>query len=111
MKKSYIKGFLEDLVLHLINEQGESYGYELCKLAQEKTNGIVQIKEGALYPVLHKLESNGLLVSEFKEAQGRMRKYYKLAPGSGQVVKTNFQEAAEYVAALQRIFNPNPETA
>jgi PadR family transcriptional regulator PadR len=106
MKKSYIKGFLEDIILHLIAERGESYGYELTRLVEEKTEGIIKLNEGALYPVLHKLENEGLLVSEFRSQGSRHRKYYHL--GTKPEAKVRLEEMAEsvksYVAALNGLF-------
>ncbi len=50
--KNYIKGFLEDIVLYLIHENHEMYGYEITKKVQEITNGTITVTEGALYPIL-----------------------------------------------------------
>jgi PadR family transcriptional regulator, regulatory protein PadR len=104
MNKSYIKGFLEDIVIHFIREKGESYGYELTRLVAERTKGVIVINEGALYPVLHKLEQNGILVGEFKTTNNRPRKYYRLA-GHLDETSPKSQEARNYIEALQAIFN------
>lgn len=107
MNKSYIKGFLEDIILHFIAQRGESYGYELTRLVEEKTDGIIKLNEGALYPVLHKLENEGLLHSEFKSQGSRPRKYYRLS--SKPEAKARLEEMAEsvksYVAALNGLFS------
>lgn len=106
MKKSYIKGFLEDILLHLIAEEGESYGYALTRTVKERTTGIIKLNEGALYPVLHKLEEQGLLCSEFKAEAGRPRKYYRLAPGKqAEDHLSEMQNSIDdYLKALQAIF-------
>lgn len=103
MNKSYIKGFLEDIVLHLIAQRGECYGYELTKLVEERTQGLIKIQEGALYPVLHKLEDKGLLISELRQEENRPRKYYKLSKANQEKAIT--QDALAYIKALQAIFN------
>ncbi len=107
MKKSYIKGFLEDIILHLIAQQGESYGYELTRLVEDKTDGIIKLNEGALYPVLHKLENEGLLLSEFKDNGSRPRKYYRLAakPETKERVQEMGLAAKAYIAALNGLFS------
>lgn len=107
MKKSYIKGFLEDIILHLIAQEGESYGYELTRLVEEKTKGIITLNEGALYPVLHKLENEGLLVSEFKDSGTRPRKYYRLAPKpeAKERVEEMALSAKAYITALNGLFS------
>lgn len=107
MKKSYIKGFLEDIVIHLIGELGESYGYELTRLVEERTKGIITINEGALYPVLHKLESNGVLISEMKTNGNRSRKYYRLSQASKERGDTQADSVKDYLNALNAIFSPS----
>lgn len=104
MNKTYIKGFLEDIVLHLIREKGESYGYELTRLVEERTKGVILINEGALYPVLHKLEQKGVLESAFKMTSNRPRKYYRLTAKYKGAHGENEVDAKNYIAALQAIF-------
>ena len=106
--KSYIKGFLEDIVLHLISENNEMYGYEITKKVQELTNGVITVTEGALYPILHKLENENKLTAQFKNASGRMRKYYKLTPEGGKTVTTGSTELADFFAGMQQIFHLKP---
>ncbi len=62
---------------------GENYGYAIIHQVRELSQGTLEWKEGMLYPVLHRLEREGLVVSEWKESEvGRRRKYYRLSePG------------------------------
>lgn len=103
--KNYIKGFLEDIVLYLVKENGEMYGYEITKKVQEITNGAITVTEGALYPILHKLENKGQLSASFKSTNGRLRKYYTLTKNG----KTSTAQAEEdlqaFVAGLTQLFN------
>lgn len=60
-------------------DNGESYGYEIIKKVKEVSNNHIEWVEGSLYPVLHKLEKNGLIKSYWKMADnGRHRKYYAI---------------------------------
>lgn len=106
--KSYIKGFLEDIVLHLIAENNEMYGYEITKKVQEITQGVITITEGALYPILHKLENENKLTAHFKPAGGRTRKYYKLTPEGGKTVAGSISNLADFFGSMQQIFNLKP---
>lgn len=56
------------------------YGYEITQAVKERTDGKLVLSFGALYPVLHKLEQEGLLLTESVEVEGRLRKYYSLTP-------------------------------
>ena len=72
------KGSLQTIILNLLDEKGKLYGYEITKLVKEITKGNLTITEGALYPSLHKLESEGVLEVEITTFNNRKRKYYSL---------------------------------
>jgi len=59
-------------------ENGEIHGYALLKNLEEETNEMLVIEEGTLYPLLRKLEGNGILKSERKVVENRMRKVYSI---------------------------------
>ncbi len=77
-KDKIIKGSLSTIVLQLIQNNTEMYGYEMTKAVRESTKGKMQLNEAALYPTLHKLEAEGLIETERRMVNGRVRKYYKL---------------------------------
>ncbi len=106
--KKYIKGFLEDIVLHLINEQDEMYGYEITKKVQNLTKGAIAVSEGALYPILHKLENEKKLTATFKKVDGRTRKYYTITPEGGKTVASSSTELIDFFSGMQQIFNLKP---
>lgn len=58
---------------------GESYGYEILKQVKLLSGGELEWSDGMLYPVLHRLERNGLIAGRWElTAEGRRRKYYRL---------------------------------
>ena len=59
-------------------KNGEIHGYALLKKLEQETNEMLIIEEGTLYPLLRKLESNGILMSERKVVENRMRKVYSI---------------------------------
>ena len=66
------------LVLSVLTE-GENYGYALIQRVRELSGGKIEWTEGMLYPVLHWMEDQDLIESEWREAEtGRKRKYYRL---------------------------------
>lgn len=73
------KGVLEMLVLKLLAEE-EKYGYQLISELKEKSNHMFLLKEGTLYPILYRLEDEGLVISRWSEAKGKevSRKYYSI---------------------------------
>lgn len=66
------------LILSILHE-GESYGYAIIRRVHELSGGQMKWTDGMLYPVLHRLESQGVIVSRWKTAEsGRRRKYYAI---------------------------------
>lgn len=82
------KGVLEMLILKLL-EQREKYGYQLISELKEKSGELFTLKEGTLYPVLYRLEDDGLVISRWSEPKGRevSRKYYGITDKGRQVMK------------------------
>lgn len=73
------KGVLDMLILKLL-EGEEKYGYQLIVELREKSNEIFSLKEGTLYPILYRLEEDGLVESRWSEPEGKQvaRKYYRI---------------------------------
>ena len=73
------KGVLDMLVLRLLDGEPK-YGYQLISELKERSGGIFVLKEGTLYPILYRLEDDGLVESRWQEAQGKQvpRKYYAI---------------------------------
>jgi PadR family transcriptional regulator PadR len=78
VSKDLVAASATPLIMALLKEQ-DSYGYEIIKHIRELSNDELVWTEGMLYPVLHRLEKNGLIESYWKESStGRKRKYYRL---------------------------------
>ncbi|PHN05936.1 PadR family transcriptional regulator [Flavilitoribacter nigricans] len=79
--KSYSKDLIAastiPIVLSIL-QRGDNYGYRIIKEVQTISGGELNWKEGSLYPVLAKLEQNGLITSYKKKENGRTRKYYAI---------------------------------
>ncbi len=64
------KGVLEMLVLKLICDS-PTYGYELLQQLKEQSGNRFALKEGTLYPILYRLEDEGLIAAKWSQGQGR----------------------------------------
>lgn len=73
------KGVLDMLVLKLL-EKDKKYGYQLISELKEKSGELFILKEGTLYPILYRLEDDGLVKSTWSSPEGKQmaRKYYKI---------------------------------
>ncbi len=98
-----MKGILEGCVLSMIAE-GETYGYQL--LTDITDRGFPDLSEGTLYPILTRLEKNGLIqCRRAKSALGPYRKYYSITP-AGDVYLREFKTSYRYITACAiRILN------
>ncbi len=106
LNKSLLKGTLNTLVLKLLADNGQMYGYEIIQKIKLATADQLQITEGALYPALHKLEEEGLLTVERREVSGRIRKYYALS-AKGKKANTNqLEQMQEFLNSIQTIIQP-----
>lgn len=80
VSRELVAASTKPLLLALL-ASGESYGYELIQRVRQYSDGQLQWSDGMLYPVLHRLEQEGSIVAEWKDADnGRRRKYYRLTP-------------------------------
>ena len=72
-----LKGSLPLLVLHVL-EQKANHGYGIAKRIKDSSRGVLDYKEGTLYPTLHRMEKQGLIEAYQQEDSGRMRRFYRL---------------------------------
>lgn len=103
--KNLIKGSLSTIVLHLLSEQDEMYGYEITQKVKDLTQNDIKITEGALYPTLHRLEAEGLLTTESRIVDNRVRKYYRLTEDGSKETVNKMAELEEFIGNMQKIFN------
>ncbi len=74
---NFMNGVPELLILRLL-QQKEMYGYEIVQAIRQRTDGVIAVGEGVVYPVLHGLEQDGALRSQRKTVNGRSRIYYSV---------------------------------
>ncbi|PRP66410.1 PadR family transcriptional regulator [Nonlabens agnitus] len=103
---SLYRGNLTAIVLQMLETNGRMYGYEITQKVKEKTNGSLEIKEGALYPILHKLEADNYLNVEIEKVGKRTRKYYKITEAGEKERVSQLEAIREYMATMEQIFNP-----
>ena len=79
VNKELVAASSKPLVLSILAEDGESYGYAIIRRVRELSGGELEWTDGMLYPVLHRLERDGFIESNWVIPEtGRKRKYYKL---------------------------------
>jgi len=106
ISKELLKGSLKSIVLKLLSENKRMYGYEITQKVEELANGKIKLTFGALYPILHKLETDGAVITETEIMNGRVRIYYKLTPKGTNVAKEKVKELQDFIEMIGILLKP-----
>ncbi len=109
--KELIKGTLSTIILTLLREEGKMYGYEITRAVKERTEGKILLKEGSLYPALHKMQAEGLVETEEEMIGKRVRIYYKLTKTGKQKAQIQVSELLSFLVTIQQLILPDKPLA
>lgn len=91
------------LVLALLEDRPR-HGYEIAKLIDERSAGVLQFHVASLYPMLYRFEKRGWIQGRWMEKPGqRRRRYYRLTPAGRRVLAEQRRDWREFIAALERV--------
>lgn len=108
MDSQLLAGTLEMLVLQVVSPE-PAYGYRITQEVMERSKGYLELKEGSLYPALHRLEREGLLESHWVEAgPKRRRKYYRATAKGLQVLESKQSEWRRFSTAVNGVLGSAP---
>src|SRR6266851_5007406 len=97
------KGSAELLILSLV-EVRPRHGYEISRLIEARSDGVLKFNVASLYPLLYRLEKRGWILGRWVEKAGqRRRRYYRLTREGRKVLKAQRTTWLEFVAAMSRI--------
>lgn len=100
------KGSAELLILSLIESRAR-HGYEICKLIETRSDGVLKFNVASLYPLLYRLEKRGWIQGKWVEKAGqRRRRYYQLTAAGKKVLAAQRSTWEAFVAAINRITGP-----
>jgi PadR family transcriptional regulator, regulatory protein PadR len=106
MDSQFLGSAIEMLILE-VAAQGRTYGYEVAQTVAERSNGVFELKEGSLYPALHRLERQRLLRSVWGEVDGRRRKYYELTDVGRGVLAARKRSWFSFTAGVNGVLGTN----
>ena len=102
------RGSTEMLILALVEDRPR-HGYEIAKLIEQRSEGVLQFNVASLYPLLYRLEKRGLIQGRWVEKPGqRRRRYYKLTAAGQKILKEQRRTWQDFFAALDRVAGINP---
>ncbi|MGA2975299.1 MAG: helix-turn-helix transcriptional regulator [Spirochaetia bacterium] len=103
-----LRGNTDSLLLFLINERGETYGYRLIKEIEERSGGYFRFKEGTVYPALRKLENEGLVRGEWKKLpNGQERRYYSITAQGQDLLQQKLAMWQSFASAMALVMKPS----
>jgi transcriptional regulator len=93
-----------DLMILAVLEERARHGYEIAKLIDDRSNGVLRFHVGSLYPMLYRMERRGWIDGKWVEKSGqRRRRYYRLTAAGKKVLVEQRTSWHELLTALQRV--------
>jgi PadR family transcriptional regulator PadR len=111
VSKELVAASTRPLVLSVLAE-GENYGYAIIQRVRELSGGELEWSEGMLYPVLHRLERDKLILASWKTSEsGRKRRYYRLSARGARAMEVEQREWYAVHATLTQLWGAQACTA
>ena len=108
LSKELIAASTVPIVLSVLLD-GESYGYELIQRVRELSEGRIEWTEGMIYPVLHWMERNDLITSQWRNSDsGHRRKYYSLRKEGRKALRSEQQQWMTVHTTLMKLWKTKP---
>jgi PadR family transcriptional regulator PadR len=108
MDRELKKGSTELLVLSLV-ENRPRHGYEIGKLIDQRSGGVVQFHVASLYPLLYRLEKRRWIQGRWVERAGqRRRRFYRITRDGRKVLAAQRSTWQAFVAAINRVVGIEP---
>jgi PadR family transcriptional regulator, regulatory protein PadR len=101
--RELVKGSTSLIMLQLLNER-DMYGYELVKELEHRSDNGLSVKEGTLYPALHKLEKQEYIECYWQgQEKGPARKYYRITEAGKEVLHEKTREWQDFVKVMNKV--------
>jgi transcriptional regulator len=98
-----------DLMILAVLEERQRHGYEIARLIDDRSGGVLRFHVGSLYPMLYRMERRGWIDGRWLEKSGqRRRRYYRLSPAGRKVLVEQRASWHELLTALQRVARIDP---
>ena len=109
-RRELLKGSTQTLLLSLLATES-MYGYQLVKEIDQRSSGYFRFKEGTLYPALHRLERDGLVLGRWEASPtGQDRRYYHITALGRTRLTSMLEEWHLFTTAVNRVASPEGAT-
>jgi len=104
-----VQGTLDMLILQTL-VLGPAHGQTVAHIIERRSDDVLQVEHGSLYPALHRLQSRGWIAAFWGTSENnRKAKYYRLTPEGRKQLAAHKSRWEQVVHAIGRIMNPAPE--
>ena len=104
-----MQGTLDMLVLQTL-VLGPAHGYAIAEIIQKRSDAVLQVEQGSLYPALHRLEDKGLISSFWGTSDNnRKARYYKVTAAGRRQLHQESNRWSQLVHAIGRVMNPSEQ--
>ncbi|MGA2881624.1 MAG: PadR family transcriptional regulator [Bryobacteraceae bacterium] len=101
-----LQGTLNMMILRVL-QQGPANGYEIAKYIEQRSDDLLQVEHGSLYPALRRLEAKALIKAEWRVSQtNRRARYYALTAAGKKQVVVERSHWKTLVQAIARVMRP-----
>ncbi len=108
VSRELVGASVQPIILSILNQQ-DSYGYAIIKKVKRYSFGALEWKDGSLYPVLHRMEDEGLIESYWQETEtGRRRKYYRIKDAGHSQLEIEKRQWLHVDAVLAHLWGLQP---
>jgi len=109
LQKKILDGHVETFLLSIL-EEGPSYGYAITKDLRERSDGLLKLGEGTIYPVLYRMEDRELIEAQWREGKNkRQRKYYRITPKGRKLLAENYSQWEMLVLVMKKLCEGGPQ--
>lgn len=104
-----LQGTLDLLILQTL-AVGAAHGHTIAHVIEKRSDEVLQVEHGSLYPALHRLEDRGWIASfQGTSEHNRKAKYYRLTPDGRQQLAAKTHRWTKLVDAVNRVLRPAEE--
>jgi len=108
ISKALVAASTKPIILSILLN-GENYGYQIIQRVKKISGGILEWSDGMLYSVLHRLQKDEFISSQWKiSEEGRYRKYYRLTDLGKMELEAEKKQWMSVHEALKKLWNPSP---
>jgi DNA-binding PadR family transcriptional regulator len=110
MKADALRGHLDALLLAVL-DGGPRHGYAIIEALQERSEGVLMLPTGTVYPALRRLERAGYVESAWSTVGGRERRTYRLTSAGRRVLAEERNAWTDFTATIGAVLMPRPAGA